>query len=59
MKSSVTTRLLYFTFLFFVLIVCSIMLSPAVGTALQNVVSQNVFTKIPLVELVWVVCVFV
>ena len=40
-KSSITTRLLYFVFLFVVLVVCSIMLSPTVGAALGKVVSQN------------------
>lgn len=38
-KSSITTRLLYFAFLLAVLVVTSIMLSPTVGNGLQNVVS--------------------
>lgn len=39
MKSSITTRLLYFTFLLAVLIVTSIMLSPTVANGLQEAVS--------------------
>ena len=43
-KSSVTTRLLYMTFLFFVLVVSSIMLAPSVQQGLANAVSD--FLKI-------------
>ena len=40
-KSSVTTRLLYMTFLFFVLVVSAIMLAPKVQEGLANAVSDS------------------
>ena len=39
-KSSVTTRLLYMTFLFFVLVVSAIMLAPDVQSGLARAVSD-------------------
>lgn len=44
-KSSVTTRLLYMTFLIFVLIVSSIMLAPSVQTWLANAVSTMLIER--------------
>lgn len=43
-KNSVTTRLLYFSFLFVVLVVCSVMLSPSLAVGLQNTVSMCNYT---------------
>lgn len=40
MKSSITTRLLYLTFLVFVIVVSSVMLSDRVQEGLTNAVSE-------------------
>ena len=44
LKSSILTRLLYFSFLLAVLVVCAIMLSPTVSETLLNTVSVTLCT---------------